>query len=289
MMPDVSKSFAVRIVEPAEHAYTNGVLKVRAQVDEGPYAKVKLFADGAQVVEAEEPYELTWDTGLFAEGDHSVIVRAELRGTMVESPPLVVTVDRTPPQVVSVKPANGDTNLFYRDPIAVEFDEPMRTRPSNRISIFDAEPGPWPNLETQKLLELWERAQSADGKRVVISPSPLPRIPFNMGLSFDDVVDRAGNPTSSFQWTGQFPKFSSSIAVGYALSVNRISAIDYVFDQAGASHLMFMKVVNGKSAICLDDWRCAYLPDGSVSFRAGVIQGEPVVAVSQPREIRVYR
>jgi hypothetical protein len=143
--------------------------------------------------------------------------------------------------------------------------------------------------EFQPVLSSWNRSQSADGKRVTIVPTVLPHVPFGFGLRFDSVLDRAGNPARPYLWTGTFPLFSTYTMSGFNLDFARVITVDQIFDPSGISHLIFAMEREGTLALCISEIQCARLPAGTVSVRAGSLDGTPVVAVALDREVRVYQ
>lgn len=108
-------------------------------------------------------------------------------------------VDRTPPTVTSLTPADGSTNVWARDPIVVTFSEPIDPA-SVTVDTFvlaDEFGSPVDHVA----------ALSLDGKTLTVRTVGLPAVPNVLHAAVGRVRDRAGNTLASWpvQWSWELP------------------------------------------------------------------------------------
>jgi hypothetical protein len=246
--PDAGQeSLTVTLTSPESDVFTRGVVNLGAAVDGGMPDSVTLVVDSAVIATLIPPYQYTWDTTTVLEGRHEVRARATLGHQAFTSAPRVVTVDRTPPRVVSHTPTAGNTNVSIHDPITVEFSEPILPATITASSVGLAyEPfAPIP----------MEATLSADGMHLTITP----RDPLTVGQELTgyltaDVTDLAGNPLQKDDWGWSMPDW---LRLGDPLhpvpdkdSLNPVIAIDPdgnpVVAFASGDEVDVFRLINGK-------------------------------------------
>src|SRR5689334_19969869 len=104
-------------VTPTASVFTNGAVTLEVSVT-GPADAIELYKDTTLLARlTEPPFRFVWDTVPEAEGTYVLsahLVRADRR---LVSSTRSVTVDRTPPTVVSRSPAAGDANVPSHAPV----------------------------------------------------------------------------------------------------------------------------------------------------------------------------
>jgi hypothetical protein len=117
----------VRITAPASPLYVRGGnVRIQVFVDETP-ERVDLYKDGAPLVNLgpSGPFEYTWYADAAPEAVHRFVARALIRQRWVESAPLEVHVDRTPPRLVATTPSEGATRVPLDTAVTLTFDEAL--------------------------------------------------------------------------------------------------------------------------------------------------------------------
>jgi hypothetical protein len=180
----------VSISSPSVQVYTKASVTVQVVVTGEPNT-VELLKNGSVLATLVAPYQYTWDTLGEAEGEYSLTARASKNGVApVVSDARSVTVDRTPPTVVSRTPANAASNVFLADEISVTFSEPMlpSSLTTSTVQLLD---GIIPISRNATL--------NAAGSKLTIVPTALPGLPLTLTTAINGITDRAGNvlPNSS--------------------------------------------------------------------------------------------
>jgi hypothetical protein len=119
---------SLQITSPGPISYVNGSVTVVMIATGFPSPpSVTLYVDDAGILtlDPSSDYRLTWDTAKVAEGTHTLRALARYDGRDVVSPSVMVLVDRTPPQIVSLTPEPGASDVSLRAPIQVRFSEPI--------------------------------------------------------------------------------------------------------------------------------------------------------------------
>jgi hypothetical protein len=225
----------VAFVTPAETTYTNGVVAVQVRAEGA--AIVQLSADGTPIAALEPPFSFAWDTSRVAEGSHLLEARAVMRTdagpSSIEAFPVIVVVDRTPPEVARRAPAPGATEVVAGTPFVVDFTEPVRVAGQGFAVLFGGALGPHGGGTFQPEL-------SADGRRLVLRPMNLVR--GDVTVEPAGLVDRAGNPV---RWPAQ------PWAVGYGAlgargpSTSGLASAALAIDRAGRAHLAWFDLAAG--------------------------------------------
>ena len=106
-----SEAPVVAITSPADQAAVNGVVPVAATAtDSSGIANVKFFVDGAlRTTDTGAPYGFNWNTAPETAGVHTLRAEATDGGGSMSSSEITVTVDRAPPTVSILSPADGAT------------------------------------------------------------------------------------------------------------------------------------------------------------------------------------
>jgi hypothetical protein len=193
----------VAIVSPTGVAYVNAALSISVTVAGAEAAKVELLCDGAVFAELKgRPYSYTWDTAGLAsgvavpEGMHAVVARATAQGLgPVESAPVTVVVDRTPPTAQTRPLPPDDANVGVREPFQIVFSEPMSPDAASDQGV---------GISASCGSVAWRRALSADGKTLSIQPISAVSLPCTATASLGGACrDLAGNPAKpkTMTWT----------------------------------------------------------------------------------------
>ncbi|WP_255217411.1 Ig-like domain-containing protein [Myxococcus sp. AM010] len=191
----------VRITAPAGTAYTKGVVEVRLAVTGHTPDRVELLKDGEVLTELAPPYTYTWDTAGEPEGTYRLEARAALGDVAYVSASREVVVDRTPPQVVSRVPEQGDQEVWVQSPIRAEFSEPVKQSSVTTESV---------HLTVGDVAVAQTVSLSEDGKTVTVVPVTAFTAPSTVALAFSGTVtDLAGNAAVNLgeAWSWVVPEF----------------------------------------------------------------------------------
>ncbi|HEX8701696.1 MAG TPA: Ig-like domain-containing protein [Myxococcaceae bacterium] len=210
--PEPQPDLIVRLLSPTATAYTNGAVDVSIEVTNGTAEAVDLFAGPELLTTLTAPYTFRWDTATKPEGSYTLVAKAR-RGTQsFTSDTRTVVVDRTPPQVVVQSPTRDAQQVSVRQPIYVQFAEPLKpasvTDATVRLTL-QAASNP---VELAKTLTL-----SADGTALTITPNSKPGVPSEVSVTLLGVTDLAGNAvsTQANTWGWSHPEW---VRVGDPLS-----------------------------------------------------------------------
>lgn len=110
-------SFSVRveIESPLANAIVNKIIQIRAKaetllVDSNSITKTELSIDGSiKQTLLTEPFVFNWDSSVYAENTHTVTITSYNSKGISASKSIPVTVDRTPPAVSFLLPAENST------------------------------------------------------------------------------------------------------------------------------------------------------------------------------------
>src|SRR5512142_1495172 len=108
-------------------------------------------------------------------------------------------IDRTPPTVVSVTPADGSANVWARDAIVVTFSEPIDPE-SVTVDTFVLADQLGAPVEHVAALSL-------DGRTLTVRTVGVPAVPNVLHAALGRVRDRAGNTLANWpvQWSWELP------------------------------------------------------------------------------------
>lgn len=227
-VPDIEPAQAqVRIVEPADTAYTHGVLEVRLEVTGHRADRVELLVDGKVLTELAPPYTYPWDTSELAEGAHRLEARAVLGEEAFGSEGREVVVDRTPPRVVSRTPEPGAEDVWVRGPIRAVFSEKVKadtvTGASVRLTVG--------TVEVARTVSL-----SEDGRTLTVEPGSgyVPSSAVSLALAAQ-VTDLAGNSVETLDghWSWRLPYWIPWGTADGALVSSTFSAYPFAFTTSG--------------------------------------------------------
>jgi len=111
--------------EPTSAVTTRGAVKLRVVISGGRPESVEFLDNGRPFVKVGSPYEYLWDTTSVPEGIHRLTAAATHQGTIDSSRELLVTIDRTPPTIVSRTPIPDAGNVGPVDPAVLRFSEDL--------------------------------------------------------------------------------------------------------------------------------------------------------------------
>ncbi len=177
----------VTLTSPNAAIYTNGSIPIQVAVDGGVPSDVSLLLDGAVLVDLVAPYSFVWDTTGAAEAAYQLTARATLDGRSFDSDAVEVTVDRSPPTVVSRTPAPGAEHVWLGQPIQVTFSEMLApvTVTDTTVEVLDAG-----SVSLAKTLDL-----EPSGDAVTMTLQAAPTLPNTLlGALSASITDLAGNP-----------------------------------------------------------------------------------------------
>ncbi len=211
----------LEFIQPEELTATNRELAVAVRLLGGPPDRVALYVDDTWLANLDASSYVV-DTRAWSEGEHLLTARATLGTEVFTSKGRKVVVDRTPPQVVSVSPAPGATNIPVDAPLSIVFSEPLA--PSSLRSV-ELEVRGGEGTETLEPLEL-----SADGKTLVFAKPSRPLAPPRTvsALLVGEVRDLVGNtlvPARDSSWSWHVPEF---VSLGNAMEGLATSARPFV-------------------------------------------------------------
>lgn len=190
---------SIEIDGPVSPAFTNGILTFQIDVRGGHPERVELRRDGALLAEVAYPYLWAWDTATNAEGVYSVVAVAVDGEETVESDPVSVTVDRTPPAIVQRSPLADATDVDVYGTVTVQLDEAVDIRTVDLAQIVFASGSP-----------VIGATLSADGKTLTLPAAtdflPVPNV---ATVDLSDVRDLAGNPVDTGNWNFELPAWLS--------------------------------------------------------------------------------
>jgi len=166
----------------------------------GPVDAVTVLLDGVAQEEAlPAPYEYTWDTTQVPEGPHSVQVRAVRGDEVVLSESRVVTVDRTPPTLLTRLPEPGAQNVALSQRIEMTFSEPIAAETLSPESV---------RLMVGTQAQETKLDLSDDRKTLGITPTTKLEVPSSPSVELaSTITDLAGNPLTipSEAWSWNHP------------------------------------------------------------------------------------
>lgn len=187
----------VRTAPSAAEIHTNDTVAVQFIVAGAPEL-VELLLDGSALVILEAPYAYEWDTRSIEEGPHELVGRVTHAGEQTRAEALTVHVDRTAPHVVARTPASNASNVWIREPIVIEFSEPLRPNSVNDATV-SISAGEATNLAKSLAL-------SEDGTRVSILLDADPSFPATISVSvLAALEDLAGNHLLPDAWNYEMP------------------------------------------------------------------------------------
>ncbi len=202
----------IDFILPSEGMVTRGELGIALRVQGIAPERVSLFVDEAWLANLEEA-SYRWDTRSWPEGEHTLIARAFAADEVYSSKGLKVVVDRTPPQIVSMQPAPGTSDVAVDAPISLVFSEPLAASVLATASLLVSVSG-----EGTETLE--PSSLSPDG-RTLFFPRPsrpyLPPVTIS-ALLVGSVEDAVGNvlvPARDSGWSWQVPVL---LSVGDAMA-----------------------------------------------------------------------
>jgi hypothetical protein len=186
----------VTIASPNTAVITNGTVTVQVAVEGGTPSGVSLLLDGSLLVELSAPYTYAWDTVGTAEADYQLTARATLGGSSFDSDPLAVTVDRTPPTVLTRSPTPGSGAVWLGEEIRATFSEPLAvaTLTDTTVELLD---GASPLAKTLTL--------DVDVGALTLTLDQAPSLPATLTAALSpSITDLAGNalalPGGAWSW-----------------------------------------------------------------------------------------
>lgn len=195
----VSEPLRVEIDGPVGPAHTNAILTFQIDVHGPRPERVELRKDGGLLTELSYPYLWAWDTRTTPEGSHTVHAVAIDGDTVVESDPVQVFVDRTPPSIVERTPADGATDVDAFSHVTVELDEEIdeRTLDDARVVFISGNP-------------IFGASLGSD-RRTLRLPAATDFLGFPNVATVDlsGVRDLAGNPIADATWSYRLPAWAS--------------------------------------------------------------------------------
>jgi len=208
---------------PQGTIYAKGLvpLQVKVMPSDHPPDTIQLQRNGQQWMAVSGPsFSFMWNTAGDAEGPYQIVAVASVGGHVVDSNPITVNVDRTPP-TVQLQPKNQATNVALRDPIEVVFSEPVdpSTVSTTAVKLTDGS-GAGTDLGASSTL-------SSDHTTLMVTLGAAASLTFPAtitGTVDPTITDLAGNPVSAvpaWSWTAplwvKLPSFlgsSPSLAQG---------------------------------------------------------------------------
>jgi hypothetical protein len=220
-----------RLVRPAPGVFTNSQqpLGFTIEVDGPQPDTVQLLVDGTSVASFPTQffYRGFWDSTSFSEGEHQLVPRATRQGIPRDGEGITVTIDRTPPQMLSFAP-DQDTEVDRDTVFTVNFDEtvtaaPLSVRNFVRLSVVPLGAPTPVNISIEAELD-------GSGQQLTVRPTqPLPI--GEASLSWSGLHDAADNAVAG------------TIAVSW--NVSRTQRLGSDFELQQGSNLYFTTDGNG--------------------------------------------
>ncbi len=233
-----------RIVDPPGPTSTNSQsdLPFRIIVDGPTPDTVELLVDGTPVASFTPQffYRGFWDSSTFDEGAHELTPRVTLQGVSRTGEPVIVMIDRTPPEMSTIAPAST-TEVDIATDFIIEFNEvvtaaPLNPRDAVRLTVV-------PIGETAPVEIPFTAALDAAGRRLTVEPTAA--LPLGIaGVSWSGLHDAAGNAvtgTIAATWN-----VSRSVTVGVDLPLESSSALAMTTDSAGVIYVARHLAPNGE-------------------------------------------
>jgi hypothetical protein len=191
----------IEITSPVGSVYATDSIDIIVYHTGNP-ERIELLKDGEPfAVLPEGSTRYTWHVTTEVEKAYQVTAVASADDGSVESAPVEIIVDHTPPRIVSRTPEPGSKNVNLADPITIEFDEPLDPESVGDASVTLARKGvnliiiqiPDADLETDAFL-------SEDRKSIDVQLTTRVTGPVTLKLTIDGVKDDAGNRISENSW-----------------------------------------------------------------------------------------
>lgn len=191
--PNPGDGDSVRLSLTADKLISNSTINLSVTV-EGEIDKLELLVNNKPEAILEAPYSYVFKAA--AEAQYSVFVQAKKGSQTLNSNVLNLTIDRTPPTIISRTP-EADSSANTTD-IKVGFSEPLNSASvsSATVQLSDVRTG------------VLASSLSLDAELLSLSLADLPLGPTSLRLELKDLEDLAGNKLSS-TWTWAVPSSSS--------------------------------------------------------------------------------
>lgn len=228
LMPDQPAPIGLMITKPSAAVYANGVVTFELALTGPAPDKVELLRGTELVTTLVAPYRYDWDTKTVPEGPHALVARSTRGSQVVTTAPVLVTVDRTPPQLVSQAPLPNAANVSLFDPIELKFSEPLAETAATPGSVVLA-------AGTSTLVTTKRLSEDRTTIRVEVSErSGIPLPATVTATTSVAVTDLAGNfaPPTSWAWT--FPVW---LDVGFPMQAGRRPSIAYQGDKVAVTSI----------------------------------------------------
>ena len=115
--------------------YVNGNLLVTVRFQGNTPDKVELLHEGEPLATLVPPFQFTWDTREQEERIHRLQARVEWSGREILSEELLVSVDRTRPEVVAISPSHDNHTLPDATTFRVTFSEPIQITDADTLKF----------------------------------------------------------------------------------------------------------------------------------------------------------
>ncbi|AKQ63209.1 hypothetical protein A176_000121 [Myxococcus hansupus] len=178
--------------------YVNGNLLVTVRFQGSTPDKVELLHDGELLATLVPPFQFTWDTRGQEERVHRLQARTEWEGRDVLSEELLVSVDRTRPDVAHLVPRHDNHTFVEASTFRVTFTEPIHvTEPDALKFEYTVHGETW-----RATLELSEDKRSLSAPIMMRPPGLMQPLDGASSLSLEGITDLAGNPFRENVFTG---------------------------------------------------------------------------------------
>ncbi len=170
--------------------HVNGNLLVTVRFQGTTPDKVELLHEGELLATLVPPFQFTWDTRGQEERVHRLQARAEWEGREVLSKELLVSVDRTRPDVAHLVPRHDNHTFAEASTFRVSFTEPVLvTEPAALKFEYTVDGETW-----RETLELSGDKRSLSAPILMRVPAALQSLDGASTLSLEGITDLAGNP-----------------------------------------------------------------------------------------------
>jgi Bacterial Ig-like domain/Bacterial Ig domain len=238
---------SLQITSPASGSYANASVTVVIQAGgSAATSQVSVYVDqGVTPLQpANTPNNFVWDTTTVSESAHTLVAKATVNGKDIESAPITVHVDRTPPTFMTL-PAPNSLNVALSDPIQLVFSEALDTTSVTNASVTLSSGGS--SLTTTLAL-------STDRKTITVALASRASLSFPATITESlaaTVKDLAGNSVGavpSWSWTAplwvQMPVLAGA-APSLALDPHGDAVVSLLVPTSGSTQLSTVRYASG--------------------------------------------
>lgn len=190
-------SITVEIISPASNISVKNELLIQLSVSGAEPDSVKLLKNEKLLSTLSAPYTFVWKTDAEIEGDYVFSAVASKANKDYKSQPRVITLDRSPPKIISQQPVPLSNDAWVADPITINFNEEIREESISSQTINVKITGTDQSLAATSALENERRT-------LVITPLVPFEATSSITVTLNGVTDSLGNALDT-SWEFSLP------------------------------------------------------------------------------------